>query len=323
MKEPLKIPFVFLFLLLCTSVVCAVLDSVSAWGLSGSAGGRFTLLFAAQHLPRSLYDVLVPSVVLSIVLLGLRIARRQISRFLAFVIVLGVGYVVLVNGMLWIRPLVGAPPAAPSPRQFLAPSTFARVGDRLVAVRSLTEGRARAVLIYDASTTPRFTVVPAADATVHAGTLTLTSEGPRALTISGAPDLTWTSVFAADRFTELFLRDIRTMSADFQHLLAAARGEFFVAAFALVFLCTASLMLLRLTRWPLINVMLLGIAARGWFSLYHFLAVSVAPQVSRALTDSFTARMAPSLAFLALGVLFLLVDILFLPPNRPGSEISG
>jgi hypothetical protein len=320
-NEPLKVPFIFLFLLLCTTFFCAALDTLSAWGLSGATGGRFTLIYAVQRFPRSVYDVLVPSVVLSIVLLGLRLARRRISRFVALFIVLGVGYVVLVNGMLWIRPLAGASQPAAAARQFLAPSTFARVGDRMVAVRSVADAQARGVLVYDPAGSPaRFTVAPSAAVSVRNGILTLTSEGPRPFQISGAPDLTWTSVFAADRFTDVFLRDIRTMSTDFQRLLSTSRAEFFASSFALVFLCTASLMLLRLTRWPLINVMLLGIAVRGWFWLYHFLAVGIAPLVARAVTDSFVARMAPSAAFAAIGVLFLLVDILFLPTDRLASE---
>ena len=320
-NEPLKVPFIFLFLLICTTLLCAALDTLGAWGLSGSVGGRFTFVYAAQHFPRSVYDVLVPCLVLSIALLGIRLARRRMSRFISFLIVLGVGYIVLVNGMLWIRPLAGVPPAPEAPRQYLAPFTFVRVADRMVAVRALAEGRARGVLVYDpAASPPRFTVAPAAEVSVRGGILTIDAEGPRPLLVSGAPDLTWTSVFAPDRFTDLFLRDIRTMTTDFQRLLASARGEFFAASFALVFLCTASLMLLRLTRWPLINVMLLGIALRGWFSLYHFLAVSIAPQVARAVTDSFVARMAPSGAFIALGVLFLLVDILFLPGDRMSAE---
>ena len=104
-NEPLKVPFIFLFILICTTFVCAVLDMFSVWGLYESAGRGFTLAAAVQMLPRSLYDVLVPSVVLSIVLLGFRLARRRFSRFIALIIVLGVGYIVLVNGMLWLRPL--------------------------------------------------------------------------------------------------------------------------------------------------------------------------------------------------------------------------
>lgn len=321
-KEPLKVPFIFLFILICTTFVCAVLDGLSAWGLYESAGHGFTLASFVQKLPRSVSAVLVPSVVLSIVLLGFRLARGRISRFTALFIVLGVGYVVLVNGMLWIRPLAGAsPPAAVTAAQYIPPSTFVRVGESMINVRSLAGTHARAVLVFDpARAGARFSVAPEGTAVITGGTLRLTSTAPRPLTLTGEPDLSWTSVFAADRFTSLFLRDVRTMTADFQRLLATSRAEFFASSFALVFLCTASLMLLRLTRWPLVNIMLLGLAVRGYFSLYHLLAVSFAPQLAQVVTDRFVARMFPSGAFIGLAVLFLLVDILFIPADRSVNE---
>jgi hypothetical protein len=321
-KEPLKVPFIFLFILICTTFVCAVLDMLTAWGLYESAGRSFTLAAAVQKLPRSLYDVLVPSVVLSIVLLGFRLARRRFSRFLALLIVLGVGYIVLVNGMLLVRPLAGASPAeGASPSQYFPPSTFVRVGERMINVRSLNGTRARAILVYEpAREGVRFTAFPEATAVIAAGALRLTASVPRPLSITGTPELPWTSVFAADRFTALFLRDVRTMTSDFQRLLVTSRAEFLASSFALVLLCTASLMLLRITRWPLVNIMLLGIAVRGYFSLYHLLAVTFAPQLAQGVTDTFVARMFPSAAFAGLAVIFLLVDILFIPADRWVSE---
>src|SRR5208337_3940605 len=113
------------------------------------------------------------------------------------------------------------------------------------------------------------------------------------------------SVFAADRFTALFLRDVRTMTSDFQRLLVTSRVEFFASSFALVLLCAASLMLLRITRWPLLNIMLLALAIRGYFSLYHLLAVSFAPQLAEVMTDAFVARMFPSAVFVGLAVILL------------------
>jgi hypothetical protein len=317
-KEPLKIPFVFLFILICTAFVCAAIDSLSVWGLYESSGRAFTLASAVQKLPRSLYDVLVPSVILSIVLLGLRLVRRPFSRFTALFIVLGVGYIVLVNGMLLLRPLAGAAPAAQvTARQYIPSSTFVRVGERMVNVRSLVDTRARAVLVFDpARADVKFSVSPEATVVVSGGAFRLTTSGPSPRTITGSPDLSWTSVFAPDRFTSAFLQDIATMTTDFQGLLVRARAEFFAASFALVFLCTASLMLLRITRWPLVNIMLLGLAMRGYFSLYHFLAVDFAPRLAQVVTDTFAARMFPTAAFLGLGVLFLLVDIIFIPGDR-------
>jgi hypothetical protein len=321
-KEPLKIPFIFLFILICTTFVCAALDGLSFWGLHESAGRSFSLAAAVQRFPRSVFDVLLPSVVLSIVLLGLRLVRKPLSRFTALLIVLGMGYVVLVNGMLWIRPLARASgEVRDSALQYLPPSTFVRIGERLVNVRSLDGAHARAILIFDPSgTVQRFTVSREGTAVISGDALRLTTAGPAPVTITGTPDLSWTSVFAADRFTQLFLRDVGSMTSDFQRLMETSRPEFLASSFALVFLCAASLMLLRLTRWPLVNVMLLGIAVRGWFSLYHLLAGSFAPQLARVVTDSFVARMFPAAAFAALAVLFLLVDILFIPADRWASE---
>jgi hypothetical protein len=62
--------------------------------------------------------------------------------------------------------------------------------------------------------------------------------------------------------------------------------------------------------------MLLGFAVRGYFSLYHLLAVSFAPQLAQVVTDRFVARMFPFVAFVGLGILFLLVDIIFIPADR-------
>jgi hypothetical protein len=62
--------------------------------------------------------------------------------------------------------------------------------------------------------------------------------------------------------------------------------------------------------------MVMVIAARGYFSLYHYLAVTIAPHIARAVTDRLVARLFPSAVFSALGVLLLLLDILFIPADR-------
>ena len=141
--------------------------------------------------------------------------------------------------------------------------------------------------------------------------------------MSGTTDLAASSVFAADRLTGLFLRDISTLTTDFERLLAGSPLEFFAACFALIFLCTASLAFLRLTRWPLANIMLLVIAVRGYFSLYHLLAVSLAPQIAKLVSDRLLAHMFPAFALAALGVVLLLVDIIFIPADRWLKEESS
>lgn len=318
MKEPLKAPFIFLFILICVTVVCAALQVLAAWGLNDSPARSFSVAYLLQRFPRAVVDVMIPSVVLSIMLFGFRMARHPFSRFLGMLIVLAAAYVCLVNGMIWFRSLAGASlPPAEVPRQYIQPATFTPVGNAIVAVNEFADPGVRGILRVDpARQGARFSVYAAGAASSRAGTLTITTTAKPPVTIAGRADLSWTSVFAPDRFTAVFLRDIGTLTSDFERLLARSLPEFFAASLALVFLCATSLVLLRITRWPLANVMLLVIAVRGYFSLYHLLAVRLAPQIGQVIADSLVARLAAPAAFAIIGVVLLLIDILFVPADR-------
>jgi hypothetical protein len=316
-REPLKAPFILLFTLICTTVILTALNILATWGLYDSPTRVFSISSVLARAPRSMFEVMIPSVVLSVVLFGLRLARRPFSRFLGLLIVLLVSYVVLVNGMILLRRVsAGTRVAHEAPRQYLPPSTLVRMDPWVLSATSVSDERLRGVLVFDTKkTADRFSVFPAATATARAGTLTVTTVGVPSVTLSGSPALSGTEVFASDRITGLFLRDVATVSGDFEKLLDAAIGQFFAACFALLFLCSASLALLRVTRWPLANIMLLAVAIRGYFSLYHLLATTLAPRIASSVSDPALVRLFPSAALAALGVVLLLVDILFIPPD--------
>jgi hypothetical protein len=265
---------------------------------------------------------MIPAVILSIVLIGFRLARRPFSRFLGLLIVLVISYAALVNGMILFRSLSSAlRPAQEGPAQYIRPSTFMRINGVLVNASAVQGSDFRGVLIFDPShAAPRFTVYAAASASARAGSVTLRASGHPPLSLTGAPELAWTGVFAADPITSAFLRDIAALTADYQRLLSTSLAQFFTACFSLVLLCTASLMLLRITRWQLVNIMLLIIAVRGYFSLYRFLVVRLAPQMSGILTDPLVSSLFPSGVFAALGVILLLIDVLFIPADRWTAE---
>jgi len=324
-KEPLKLPFVFLFILLCLTVILSALVLFAQWGLSDSAGTPFGFPYLLQHFPSAAFSVLVPSVITSMVLLGFRMARRPFSRLLGFLLALAAGYIVLVNGMIWLSALTGkARPAPVVAEQYLQPRTFLSLGDTVLAPASVADTLLGGVLVFDpGAAQEKLTVYPSGRVVVQDGRLTVTLVGQTSRRVSGTPAVARASVFAPDRVSALFLRDIATLTGDFQRLMKNSLPQFFAASFALVFLCAASLVLLRLTRWPLANVMILIVAVRGYFLLYHLLATRFASTVANTVTDPMLARLFPSASFVVLGVLLLLLDILFIPANRwSGNETA-
>ncbi len=317
MKEPLKLPFVFIFILLCTAVVLSVLSVLSTWGAQ-DATRPFTVSYLLQRLPRAAFDSVVPSVVVSIVLLGFRMARRKFSRFLGFAIVLAAGYIVMVNGMIWLSGVAGREKALPAAvPQSLRPLTFVSLADVEIAPATVDGGKLGGVLLYEpARADSRLTVFPSGAAAPSGSGLVVTMSGAGQRRITGAAASPSATVFTPDRFTAFVLRDFSTLTADYERLMRQALPQFFAASFALVFLCAASLVLLRVTRWPLANLMLLLCAVRGYVSLYHLLATRLSGSIASFVTDPLLVVLFPSAAFLALGLILLLIDILLIPAER-------
>jgi len=317
-KEPLKLPFLLLFILLCVLVVLSALNLLSTWGMYESGAHSFGIGYALSRLPRSAFEVMIPSVVLSLLLAGMRMARRQFSRFLGLLVCLVVSYAALVNGMIWLRALAQKSRPAPAAAvQYFRPAGFTPVGAVLLNPRTVKDDSLGGALLVDpARAGARFSVFPDAKASISDRGVSVTLMGARPVRISGKPGLARGALFAADRFTTLFLRDFGVLTADFERLLAGSLPEFFAACFALLFLCTASFVFLRASRWPLLNILLLALAARGYVLLWHVLSVDVAPVIARAVTDRLLVRMFPAAAMAVLGILLLLVDILFIPADR-------
>jgi hypothetical protein len=316
-KQPFAIPFIFLLSVLCTLAVFSALDLFTVWGQAG-AGGGITAGLVLQRLPRSLFLSIIPSVVVSLVITGFRIARKPGSRFLALILCLATSYIVLVNGMILLDRLVKTVrPAAAATPQYFQPQAFQRVGDDIVGAQSVAADSLKGVLLYSSAgsrqTAPRLFVYPSGRLSRTADSLSLDLIGnpPARLTQKVSPE--FSSIFVPDPLTGLFLRDINVLTSDFEQILSRSMVEFFVACFALLFLCTASMAILRFTRWPLINVLLYIVAVRLYFLLYHFLSVGLAPEAAKVITDPLVAKLFPSVVFAVLGVVFLLVDVLFVP----------
>jgi hypothetical protein len=193
--------------------------------------------------------------------------------------------------------------------------SFTSVGARWVAPSSVDGDRLGGVLVVDpAARAPRFAFYRSGTVSTRGDVVTVQPAGAEPL--RGATKPVSAPLFRADWFTQLFLRDFRVLTRDFAALLASSAARFFFACFALLFLVTASFVLLRLTRWPLANVLLFVLAVRVYLLLHHLLSVDLGPAVARIVADPLLAALAPSAAFIVLGVVLLLVDVLFIPADR-------
>jgi hypothetical protein len=77
---------------------------------------------------------------------------------------------------------------------------------------------------------------------------------------------------------------------------------------------------LRLSRWPLLNVVLALLAMRGLLFLIRFLREGVALELAQNMSNPQTLQVLPELTLLLVGTLLLFLDLLFLPFRRRDQE---
>jgi hypothetical protein len=340
MKDSLLLPVIFLLIFLVVFLLIAGLVTLKSWGECFSEGSN-TLVEAIFHnLPVRLLQILPVSVLISLVALFIRILVKPGSRFLSFLFPLGTAFAVLVFGYYFLngtshpagRP-VRAPTASHSEKgavkaeRFLLPGKFNDLGGYTVYTESLQDGKAvNLILMEDGKSTTeneqkKFNFYSSVE--INAGTqgITLYLSNEKGVKINARP--VYSFIFQEDSRLSFFFRDIGLLNAELDRQYHNSRTGFLILSFSLVFFCVASSVLMRISKWPLLNFMIGLLILRGIFSLFRFLKTEIILELKKVLVDSPLIDSLPAMIFLFLGLVLLLIDLVFVDYNFWQREIQG
>lgn len=328
MKDLVRLPAVFLLAFILVFLLTLSLSLLAAWGgllpvdraLRGLA-----LAPAVARLPGLAQQVLPVSVLAALLVLLMRVARRPGSRLLSVVLPPACAFVLLVFGYQALGGLAAAWPRAKGPGSevdygYLAPGVFSRAGSKIVYVESLEAGRAAGIVVLgEQGRSGRLSFSARGELEARGDTVALRLGG----TILEWPARSvYAPLFAPDPLLGPFLADLRSMNHELSRQHAEARTMFYLSCLGLVVALSGAAVLLRLTRWPLLNACLALLAARGVLALFVLLRQDGATQLSKALGGARIFQSLPGAGLLVLGVLLLLADLLFVPFDRRREDLD-
>jgi hypothetical protein len=324
MKDLVRLPAAFLLSFLLLFVAILAVSLLSAWGglLPASPpdspeARTQALATALALLPRLARQALPAGALAALLVVLLRIARKPGSRLLSLLLPPACAFAVLVLGYPVLEGLVPASPAAAAP-DYLEPQVFTATSSGALYVESLASGRATGVVVLGqaADRRPRLTYFPRAVLQVRADTAALRL-GPSAVQWPAQP--VYAPLFAAEEPIRPFLQDVGALSARLSRQHAEQRGTFYLSCLGWVLALCGVAVLLRLTPWPLLNVSLTLLAARGLVALFVWLGNEGAAVFGKSLPGPAAGGFVESLpaaALLLLGAVLILVDLLFVPFDR-------
>lgn len=328
MRDLLRLPALLLFFFVLLLLLLTGIDLMSVWGAGLSAGREEALRLAGVRVLPALRDALPAAVLLSLVLILFRITLKPGSRFLQLVGPLVVAFVLLAFGYRGLAGLEdrlgverasraeGVERAGPGEDagRYLVPERFNEVGGKVLYPSELDQGSLGAVVLYDPQARPpRLQHASRGHVQVLDGGLRVhLDSATRELAARGA----YEPLFDQDPRVRPLLEDVRLLNGILETLYRESRSGFPLLCFALVFAFYAAGLFFRVSRWPLLNVVIAGFVFRGYLYLTRLLGHDLVIELGKVFGNPGVLRHLPALVLLVLGVLFLLIEALFVPRER-------
>jgi len=323
LKESLRLPIVFLFFFIITIFLLAGLNLLSFWGRIYSDNTDLVMRLVLRRIPVSVLEMLPASVLLALILLLFRIIRHPGNRFLSFIIPLISAFLVLAAGYLGLQMILpGYEEIKLTPARYLAAGNFIKAEDRVLYVETLQDSSLGSILLVGRGNPEKnFSYYPRGRVEALGEELKISVPESPALVFK--LETLFSSIFRKAPIVRDFLHDIQLVNRELNAFFNQSRSSFYFCCFSLVFSFLSVSVLMRISRWPLFNILLGFLVMRGFFYLFRFLREEIASEVGKILADQTMIQLLPILTLVGFGALMLLLDILFVPFRSWHREMEG
>lgn len=319
-RDIFRLPALFLFVFILFFLLLFALTLLSLWGSLHSEGAEVALQRVVARVPGTLLGILPISVFLSLLIVLLAIALRPGSRFLSLVIPLAGAFALLIFGYQVLHDFgaraggAGAPVLVQAPQAYLVPGVFNSTAGKVIYLETLQGNSTSSMVLLEGGNPGRnLLYFPQGQVSVSEQNVVLRMAG-HALEID--PEPVYSSLFRKDPVLQPLFSDLSFLGAELESMFQASSFSFYFTVLALVAAVYSCGIFLRLSRWPLLNAVLALLAMRGLLALLRLLREGVVFELGKALRNPQALQVLPELVLLILGVLFLFLDLLFVPFER-------
>jgi hypothetical protein len=329
-KNALRLPALFLLFCILLGLLLTGFSLLELRvGHSGEPPQAARALVASRLVP-VLVERFPAAVLFALVLTLFPLYRRPGNRILSYLLPMAAAFAVLAFGGQALRRLPGAPRApAPTAEGYFLPRSFQEFGGAALYVEAVQGSRLDGVVAMGPPAEgPRLAYLGTSEARIpgQPGGQLAVRGGGRSLSAPARPAYAVLLAEADDpvqRLQDGFAADLRRLSRELDARYRASRSAYYLTCLALVFSFFTAGVFFRITRWPLGNVLLAFLVMRGYLFLFGWLREEAAGELARLAGLPRLVSSLPEAALLALGVVLLLVDLLFLRFERPYGEPSG
>ncbi len=316
-RNTIILPARFLFYFLIFLLVLTVADFLLAIGISPEQPGIIPLLI--DRLPYTLKEALLASCLAGLLAIFFTMLKKPGSRLMSFILLLLTASGVLIFGRLGLQGIL--PPESREQAPVVVPGKFHHHRNGSFYVDEVLDGKfSRLVIFSEDEEKFKLKYIPSSSVEREEDRIILQAEGGEEMILE-IPNEEITRV-QPEKSLKPLLAEYGLLNVELDSLMENNFPEFMLLCVALVFVLLSTQVLMRISRWPLFNFLLVLSVIRGISFLYSSLRKGSINVLETLVSEGLFSRILPSLLFLALGVLLSLIDIIFVPYDFWTKEVD-
>ena len=311
-KEVIKLPSVFLLIFIIVLVIFAFFNLLASLISSYSDFSQINAGIFFSTLVYSIFMVLPGVLILSLLLVLIRLSLKPAAGLPAVLVLFCTVCIVFTGSLLGSGQLVPAGHMPVLPPHYFTKAQFREAGPLFIYPGNVDKNGLQDVLVFNSESPGyKFSYYKQLPSSLNADTVTITIANKK---VNAKLKNSYTRfLYEYDQFSGDILQAYGVFDSDLLKYAQKPGFLFFFTCSAFIFFLIACGMFTRITRWPLFNLLLFSVIITLFIVLYGFYKTELYDELAGAMKESSLLDYIPAFIMAGIGILFILVDIIFIP----------
>jgi len=311
-KQLIRLPALFLLTFIVILIIFAAFQLLAT---AVAVYPDFTELKPAlffAHLPVALFNGLPGTLVLSLLIILMNISLKPAPPFIAILVLFIVTCAVFVVCLIAVAGITPTTYETPALSHSFTTNTINPVDNMLIFPEKTDSTMLSNTLVFDPThSTFKFSYHQSIKPEIENDIVTIELPEHNANIPIKSPYIR--NIYEYDTLAGDILNAYGGFNSDLWQYARQPGFMLFLFCIAFIFFIMACGMFTRITRWPFFNIMLFMAIITGIMMFYSFYRSEIYNEFAKVIKDKILLDTLPSLIMLGMGILFILVDILFIP----------
>lgn len=322
-KNSFVIPIYIILFFILSFIVLTTLNLLAEITLNHPASFSPDNQFVISNLPKCMFQVFPFALIISTSLLFFRELVKPGNHLFSFLLIFITLFCFLFFGTKLISFLPKQTPKSKNIEYYLSERKITTLNDFSIYVDKIEGNRLYNLFLFSSSLQPpHLNFYNEALTTINKNELKFSLLRNKKENLSTKATSIGYSFFSLSDDFRYFIDSFLFFSSYLEKEIKKFDLYSILFTLSLAFYLTGTGLFMRITRWPMFNFILYFSLIIFMFPGFHFFSIQIIPEIENLIPNSNSQRLLPIILIGAIGIIFNIIDFLFIPYDRWKKDLT-